>query len=127
MIVDTSALVAIVTGEPGSEALSLRLTQSPDNVIPSPTVVELTAVLRQVLGASDVGELLRRYDITVVPFDESTALAATRTYLQYGKGSGHPARLNLGDAYVAGMALDRGEPVLFTGQGFGKVPGIVPA
>lgn len=53
-----------------------------------------------------------------MPFDEEQAMIAGDAYRDYGKGSGHPARLNLGDTYSSALAAQTGEPLLFKGEGF---------
>ncbi|WP_246142840.1 type II toxin-antitoxin system VapC family toxin [Nocardioides rubriscoriae] len=53
---------------------------------------------------------------TVVPFDHEQALAARAAYARYGRGSGSPARLNLGDCITYALAMTTGEPLLFKGD-----------
>jgi ribonuclease VapC len=65
-----------------------------------------------------VDRLLRAYEIQIVPFDEEQARVAAQAYRDYGRGSGHPAGLNLGDTYSYALAHVTGEPLLFVGDDF---------
>lgn len=64
--------------------------------------------------------LLRQAAVEVVPFDGEQADAAVDAHLAYGRGSGHPARLNLGDTYSYALAYVRDEPLLFVGDDFAR-------
>ena len=121
MIVDTSAIVAIVLGEPGAEDLREALAQSANSRISAPGYVELCAVLqrrnRPEIGRT-VDRLLAAYEIEIETFDAEQARVAAQAYRDYGRGSGHRARLNLGDSYSYALASVTGEPLLFLGDDF---------
>ncbi len=121
MIVDTSAIVAIVRGETGVEALKEALVNSSNSRISAPSYVELCAVMQR-RDRPEIGRMVDRllddYAIRVEPFDAEQARVAAQAYRDYGRGSGHPARLNLGDTYSYALAHVTGEPLLFRGDDF---------
>lgn len=121
MIVDTSAIVAISLGEPEAQALKEALLRSPNPRISAPNYVELCAVMqrrdRPEIGRM-VDRLLHDCAIRVEAFDADHARVAAQAYRDYGRGSGHPARLNLGDVYSYALAHVTGEPLLFRGDYF---------
>jgi ribonuclease VapC len=121
VIVDTSAIVAIVRGEAGAQALKEALTRSPNSRMSAPTYVELCAVMQR-RDRPEIGRMVDRllddYGIHVEAFDADQARVAAQAYRDFGRGSGHPARLNLGDAYSYALAHMTGEPLLFLGDDF---------
>jgi ribonuclease VapC len=123
MIVDTSAVVAILKAEPGHEALAQALAADPDPKMSAATAVELYAVA-DVRGspaqARRVDALLAKLGVRLVPFDSAQAQIAREAYGWFGKGSGHPAQLNLGDCFSYALAAHVGEPLLFIGEDFSK-------
>lgn len=121
MIVDTSAIVAIAKKEDLAEALAAAMVDAPHLAISAPTTVELAAVLartRDVQVSRRVERLMRAYEIQTVDFTAEHAELARRAYRDYGLGSGHPARLNLGDCFAYALAIHRDEPLLFVGDDF---------
>jgi ribonuclease VapC len=124
MFVDASALVAILRRESGFEALAGRLDRA-DNAITSPVAV-LEAVMS--LGKQKslpVGEareavfgLLTRSGIDVAVMDEATSDLAIQAHAKFGKGSGHPACLNLGNCFAYAMARQHNVPLLYKGDDF---------
>ena len=121
MIVDTSAVVSIVLGEPGCDRLAALLLSGTDLQMAAPTLVELSAVLARRLRPEDqrrVEELMRAWGIEVVAFDGEQASVAAAAYRDYGRGSGHPANLNLGDCFSYALARVSGEPLLYVGNDF---------
>ena len=121
MIVDTSAIVAIARGEKGSQALKDALAQSPNSRMSAPTYVELCAVMQR-RDRPEIGRMVNRllddYGIRIEAFDADQARVAAQAYRDYGRASGHPARLNLGDSYSYALAHVSGEPLLFRGDDF---------
>ena len=120
MIVDTSALVAIVLREPGYERI-LDTLIAVDTWIAAPTLVEAKVVLASRLGPAGprrLGAILTRAAVEVADFDERQADAAVDAYRDFGKGAGHPARLNLGDTFSYALAYVRDEPLLYVGEDF---------
>jgi ribonuclease VapC len=116
-VVDTSALVAIVLGEPDAADLA-RAIRSQPCVIATGTFVELHAVLGRSLSAEQIQAILDRLRITVTPTDALEAHVAARAYHRYGRGSGHPARLNFGDTLSYAAAKTRGLPLIFQGDDY---------
>src|SRR5687767_4544973 len=107
MIVDTSALVAIVVREPNYEALLTKLTGPTTAAgIGTPTAAELGIVLSarlRVDARSKVAELLQQLDISEVPFGEDHWRAAVDAFWRFGRGR-HPASLNFGDCLTYAVA-----------------------
>lgn len=120
MILDSSAVVAILLNEPEAEALLATLSTAGQVGIAAPTLVEAGIVLSHRLG-TDARGLLARFveeaDVEVLSFDGGHAAEAVGAWLRYGKGR-HPARLNYGDciAYATAMLLDA--PLLAIGNDF---------
>lgn len=122
MIVDTSAIVAVILKEPGSLHLEDRLEAAPEVAIGSPTLFEAEMVLSIKLGErgrSLLSLFLEENGIVVLPFGGKHALAATQAFLRFGKGR-HPARLNYGDCMTYATARLSGAPLLFVGADFAQ-------
>ena len=120
MIVDSSALVAVLMAEPEADELSEFL-ESRAFSVSAATLTECLIVLRGKGGeakALALDELLELTRATIVPLDEVQARLAGNAYSRYGRGSGHPARLNYGDCFSYALAISRDEPLLFTGDDF---------
>lgn len=123
MIVDTSAVVSIVLAEPGSDRLAAMIAEDSQPKISAPTAVEINAVLVRRLRIEDqrrLEQLLQLWGITVVAFDAEQAVVASDAYRDFGRGSGHPANLNLGDCFSYALARVSGEPLLYVGDDFGR-------
>ena len=122
MIVDTSALVAVLRHEATREAVLDALTQHQGEASMSTvTYVELGIVVdrwRQPVTSRAVDELLHQFDVELIGFDAKHAVVARQAYRDFGKGSGHPAQLNFGDCFSYALAATRLEPLLFVGQDF---------
>lgn len=119
-MVDTSAAVAIVLGEPGSEELTGYLENALARLMPAAIRVELGIVLEARLwpaGQDVVDRLLRDAKIDIVPVDADLAARAMSGWRRYGKGH-HPAGLNFGDCFTYALAERTGHPVLCTGNDF---------
>lgn len=119
MIVDTSAIVAVLRGEPQGARIREVMGEAPLLEIAAPTYVELTAVVgRDAIARRAVDDLLDLYEVQVVPFDDTLAKIAAAAYQVFGKGSGRPAKLTLGDTYSYALARLREESLLFVGNDF---------
>lgn len=122
MIVDTSALVAILIGEPGADALLNALDAEPA-FLPAPARVEFLRVasgIRLQLGAQ-AAQLLAEFEgggLTTIAFDARHAEIASQANVRYGSGNGQGGPLNLLDLMVYAVAKERGEPLLCTGKDF---------
>lgn len=125
MIVDSSAVVAVVQDEPEGPAVlaalrAARRSGSP-TMLSAATFVELGVVVdgrRNPVLSRRVDDLLRGAAVDVAPFDAEQAVVARQAYRDFGKGSGHRARLNLGDCFSYALASVRREPLLFVGDDF---------
>jgi ribonuclease VapC len=122
LIVDTSALVAVLKLEIGHEALTKALLAG-DGVIPAPVIVEFERVasLPGNTANPDGARLLdvcTRAGLTFAPLDVASAQAAAAANAVYGSGSGHRAKLNMLDLMVYGIAKTLDLPILCTGRDF---------
>lgn len=128
MVIDASALIAILLGEPEAARLASAIAADPNRLVGGPTLVEAAAVMLGRKGPQSeiaLDALLQRLDIRVVPFSPDAANHARSAYRQYGKGVGSPSVLNYGDCLSYGTAIALGEPLLFKGEDFPKTD--VPA
>lgn len=120
MIVDTSALAAVVFREPAADDLLTKLANSASTGIGTPTLAELGIVLAARLDTGPRGlivELLDEFEIEEVPFGGEHWRAALAAYERFGRGR-HPARLNFGDCLTYAVAHVADEPLLFVGDDF---------
>jgi len=120
MVLDTSALLAILLDEPERRRFSEAIAQAGQCAISAVTVVEVSMILESRHGAGGVrafDRLLAVARVAVLPVDAAQAEAAREAFRQYGKGR-HPAALNLGDCFAYALARTRGEPLLFKGADF---------
>lgn len=123
MIIDTSAIVAMALNEPERDRLVDAILDAPAARISAASVVEVSAVLMRRMAPEDfrrVERLIDQLGIETVPFDAEQAASATRAYRDFGRGSGHPAGLNLGDCYSYALADVTGEPLLYVGDDFSR-------
>jgi ribonuclease VapC len=129
MVLDTSAIIAIIFDEPERDAFIDVLATHALLVISAATLHETSVVSARKkadpLAISMVDEFVQNFAVGVVPLDVERARAARDTYIAYGKGF-HPAGLNLADCFPYSLAKERNEPLLFKGGDFSKTD-IVPA
>jgi ribonuclease VapC len=121
MVIDTSAIVAALLKEPGHVRVVAAITSASTAVIAAPTRVELSVVLHRRLSRADERRAhtwLAQTGVETVPFDADHAEIAAQAYRDFGRGSGHPARLNYGDCFSYALAISRDEPLLFVGDDF---------
>ena len=122
MVIDPSAIVAILLREPGWEQLLQAIEQDPIKLIAMPSVLELHMIVQSRLGAEGVREMeffLLKVGIQKIAMDEDQLLWATYAFNKFGKGR-HPAALNFGDCFSYALAKTSGEPLLFKGADFSK-------
>jgi ribonuclease VapC len=121
VIVDSSALIAILTGEPDAEKLNDLLASAARPALSVANYLEAAIVLDQ-HPARGAGERLDRYlaagEVEFVDVTESQARIARSAYRNFGKGGGHPAGLNFGDCFAYALAIERDEPLLYRGDDF---------
>lgn len=121
MIVDTSAIVAILQDEPTAPTCLEALAADSAPKMSAATAVELYAVADArglPAQARRVDSLLEKLGIEIVAFDPAQAALARNAYRDFGKGSGSPAKLNLGDCFAYALAAKTLEPLLFVGDDF---------
>ena len=123
MIVDTSALLAILRDEPDALAYAQAIEAAAVRRISAGTLLE-TAIVIDASGdpvaSRKLDELVRVAGIVVVPFTEEHLRIGRQAYRGFGKGRGHPAQLNFGDCFAYALAISTGEPLLFKGSDFGR-------
>lgn len=119
MIVDSSAVLAVIQGEPEAAECAARMLAQPCTMSAA-NWVEAGVVIdnRSIDAQRDFDELMDLAGIDIAPVDEAQARIARDAYRRYGRGSGHPARLNYGDCFAYALAVSRGEPLLFVGDDF---------
>lgn len=122
MILDTSAILAILRNEPERAPFLAALAQPGHRRMSAGTRLELAVVVAR-LGdpviARRVDDLLDALGVEVESFTAEQVAVASAAYADFGRGSGHPARLNFGDCFAYALARTTGEPLLFKGDDFG--------
>jgi ribonuclease VapC len=121
VIVDSSALIAILAGEPDAEELNDVLSGAVRPALSVANYLEAAIVLDR-HPARRAGEKLDRYlvagQVELADVTESQARIARAAYRNFGRGTGHPAGLNFGDCFAYALAIDRDEPLLYNGNDF---------
>jgi ribonuclease VapC len=121
-VIDSSALLAVVLGEPDAELVAARLVSPSRKVVSAATLLEaaIAAERRGGLEARDrLDRLVTRAELVVAPFDEAHLGWARDAYRRFGKGR-HPAALNLGDCIAYATARHEVLPLLFKGDDFSQ-------
>jgi len=122
MIVDSSALIAILRDEPEAEIFAQALDSAPRCLISAANFLEIAIVVdrsRSPIPGRRLDELIRELGIVIEPVSEAQAHIARQAYRDFGRGSGHPARLNFGDCFAYALARATDEPLLFKDNDFG--------
>lgn len=122
MVIDTSAIIAILTGEGGSDLLVQALDESDSLQISAASVLETAIVIESRTGAGArklFDRWLEESSIDVIPVNRAQVEAAREGYRKFGKGH-HPAALNFGDCFSYGLAKTLEEPLLFCGNDFSR-------
>ena len=122
MVIDTSALMAILTNEVASGRLVQAIEADNTRLVSAATVVEASLVLLGRYGEAgdlQLDRLLRGIGAEVVPVGEDQVALARDAALRFGRGR-HPAALNFGDCFSYALAAARGQPLLFVGDDFSK-------
>jgi len=120
VILDSSAVVAVLLAEPEHEAIVEQLARAPQVGIGAPTLAECGIVLSARLGALGqtlLGRFVQEAALTVIPFGPDHWVAAIDAYLRFGKGR-HPAALNFGDCMAYATAQLAELPLLCLGNDF---------
>lgn len=122
MVIDTSALLAILQDEPERRAFNEAIEAADTRAMSMANFVETSIVIESRYGAEGIRDLdlfIERAAIDLVEVTLAQGHAARRAFARYGKGR-HPAGLNFGDCFAYALATDRGEPLLFKGGDFDK-------
>ena len=129
MIIDSSAIVAFIRNEPTADRVEAAMLSASPLRISAFTLLETRIVLARHAGDVAVREcdlLLAKLGVRTEPFDEDQAALAFAAYSRYGKGTGHRARLNLGDCAAYALAMTHHEPLLYVGTDFARTD-VTPA
>ncbi len=122
MVIDTSALLAILLAEPEAETFARAIAGDPRRLVSAVSAFEAAIVIRSRKGPAGTRELdllIHSAGMSIVSFDEEQVQVARAAYERYGKGR-HPAALNLGDCSSYALARTSGEPLLFKGNDFSQ-------
>lgn len=122
MVIDSSALIAILESEPEAEQLADAIEHDPVRCISAASVVETTIVIENRRGKDGVNSLnllMGTISIEVIPVTAKHATIACQAYRDFGKGR-HPAKLNFGDCFSYAAAKLQGELLLFKGNDFNQ-------
>lgn len=121
MILDTSAVIAILRDEQEASIYAKAIEEAAQRRISAVNYVEAAAVIdasRDPVASRRFDELLETAEVLVESVDESQAHIARQAYRDFGKGSGHSAGLNFGDCFAYALAKVKREPLLFKGDDF---------
>lgn len=125
MVLDTSAVLAILLQEPEAPAFAVAIETAESVRMAAANVLESSIVLRsrKQITPEEAGHVLDEFldeaGVRVVPFDADQLAAARKAYAEYGRGN-HPAKLNFGDSFAYALARVAGEPLLFKGNDFSQ-------
>ena len=126
MFVDTSVIVAILSGEVDSAELAQRIEAAPSNITSALVVLEAVMRLSTKLAIEPleveaaVAAFLAEARMEIVPIGSAAAQLAVRAFSDYGKGRGHPAQLNLADCLSYACAKEHGALLLYKGNDFSR-------
>jgi ribonuclease VapC len=121
MIVDTSAIVAILRDEPEAEAFAEAIEAARIRRVSAANYVESAAVIdgsRSPIASRRFDDFFQEASLIIEAVTPEQARIAREAYRDFGKGSGHPAQLNFGDCFAYALAKAMREPLLFKGQDF---------
>lgn len=122
MVIDSSALIAILIGEPETLDFSIAIERDGTRLVSAPSVLECHMRLHTIKGPAGVlalETLLNDIEADIRPADHSLVRLAGQAFEIYGRGR-HKAALNFGDCFVYALAKQTGEPLLFKGDDFGQ-------
>jgi ribonuclease VapC len=121
MIIDTSAIIAILRDEAEAVPYARAIADATDRRVSAVNFVESAVVIdasRDPIATRRFDDFITEANISVEPVTKIQAQIARDAYRDFGKGSGHPARLNFGDCFAYALAKAFGEPLLFKGGDF---------
>lgn len=129
MIIDTSALVAILRDEEDAPVYAAAIEQASVRRMSAANFLEAAVVIdgsRDPIASRRLDDLMREADIRIDSITEAHARIARDAYRDFGRGSGHGAKLNFGDCFAYALAKATGEPLLFKGDDFSRTD-VAPA
>ena len=129
MVIDTSALIAIILREADGGRFRQLIEAAPVREISAASLSETGIVMlgkRGPIGVDEMQALVHSLGISIVPLEQSHAQLAIAAYEQFGKGR-HPAGLNYGDCFSYALAKARGEPLLAKGDDFTRTDAVMAA
>jgi len=129
VIVDTSALIAILRDEPEAAACARAIEAASHRRISAANFLEAAIVIdgtRDPVASRRFHDLFKEAQLVIEPVTEAQAKMAREAYRDFGRGSGHPAKLNFGDCFAYALSRSSGEPLLFKGNDFAHTD-IAPA
>jgi ribonuclease VapC len=121
MIIDTSAIIAILRDEPEAASYARAIVDATDRRVSAVNFVESAVVIdasRDPIATRQFDEFVREANISIESVNETQAQIARNAYRDFGRGSGHPAKLSFGDCFAYALAKEFGEPLLFKGDDF---------
>jgi ribonuclease VapC len=121
MIVDSSAFVASIKGEPDWQDLAVAMENASTLSMSAASYFETAIVVdsrKNPVHSARLDELIQDLEIAIEPVTAEQARIARQAYRDYGKGSGHPAQLNFGDCFSYALARVKREPILYKGDDF---------
>jgi ribonuclease VapC len=122
MVLDTSALLALLLDEPEAEDFRAAVEEDTIRLVSAATLLETALVIearKGERGGQELDTLIQKAEVLVVPVDAEHVFEARRAYRRFGKGR-HAAGLNFGDVFAYALARTAGEPLLFKGDDFAK-------
>ncbi len=121
MIIDTSAIIAILRNEREAKSFARAIADATNRRVSAVNFVESAVVIdsnRDAIASRRFDEFIREAQISIEPVTEHQAQIARNAYRDFGKGSGHSAKLNFGDCFAYALAKSLNEPMLFKGSDF---------
>ena len=121
MVIDSSALVALLLAEPETEVFVTAIAAAGERLLSTASYLETAIVMTARAGPQArerLDTLIASLSVALVPFTPEQARLAVSAFQRYGRGAGHPASLNYGDCFTYALAKLTGEPILFKGNDF---------
>ncbi len=121
MIIDTSVVIAILRSEPEAKSYARVIADAATRRVSAVSFVESAAVIdasRDPIATRRFDDFITEANISIEPVTEVQARIAREAYRDFGRRSGHPAKLNFGDCFAYALARTSGEPLLFKGNDF---------
>jgi ribonuclease VapC len=123
MVIDSSALIVLLLGEPETDQFVTSIAATAERLLSAASYLETAIIMSGRFGSpglEKLDRLISELSIEIVPFDGEQARLGIAGFQQYGRGTGHPAALNYGDCFTYALAKFLGQPVLFKGNDFSR-------